>query len=230
MSARAISVRRRRKVMAIVAGGMAVGVAGFLTLAAWNDNEWVFGGTSGDGGDGVGTSSFNVQQNAWSGDTAPADLATFTDHETNPGNELIFNVNPSALTPGATIYAPVALTTTTESIAGTLTLQPAVAADGMTAVDADGLLWSALQYSVAVTEDPAIAATCTSGTLAGTEIVTDQPLTSTIAGTPSQALAAANGDVQYYCFEITLPDTEANQALQGRTVFPAWRFAAESED
>lgn len=230
MSVRAVSVRRRRKVMAIIAGGTALGVAGLVTLAAWNDNEWVFGGTSADGGDGVGTSSFNVQQNAWSGATAPTTASTFTDHETNPGNELIFNVDPTGLTPGDTIYAPVALTTTADSIAGELQLTPAIAATGKTAVDAGDALWDVLTYSVRVTDTAATAANCTPAGFAsaGTQIVTDQALDAAITADP-QALSAERGNVQYYCFAITLPATEAdNQDLQGRVVFPAWRFAATS--
>src|SRR5690554_4082889 len=119
MSVKAASIRRRRMVMAIVAGGTALGVAGLVTLAAWNDNEWVFGGTSADGGDGVGTSEFDVVQNAWTGATAPT-TAGFASFEANPGDELTFNVNPTGLTPGDTIYAPVALKTTATSIAGEL--------------------------------------------------------------------------------------------------------------
>jgi predicted ribosomally synthesized peptide with SipW-like signal peptide len=230
MSVRAVSVRRRRKAMAIIAGGTALGIAGLVTLAAWNDNEWVFGGTSADGGDGVGTSSFNVQQNAWGGGTAPTTASTFSDHEDNPGNELIFDVDPSGLTPGDTIYAPVALTTTADSIAGELQLTPAIAAIGKTAVDAGDALWDALTYSVRVTDVAETAENCTPTGFAsaGTQIVADQALDAAITDAP-QALSAERGNVQYYCFAISLPAAEAdNQDLQGRVVFPAWRFAATS--
>lgn len=231
MSVRAVSVRRRRKVMAIIAGGTALGVAGLVTLAAWNDNEWVFGGTGPGGGEGVGTSEFNVQQNSWGDeDEAPTVASSFTDHENNPGNALIFNVDPTGLTPGDTIYAPVALTTDDTSVSGTLQLTPAVAATGKSASDADDALWDALTYSVRVTDTAATAENCTPAgfATAGSQIVAGQALDATIAAAP-QTLEAERGNVQYYCFAITLPDTEANQALQGRTVFPAWRFAATSD-
>lgn len=228
MSVHAVSARRRRKALAIIAGGTAVGVAGLVTLAAWNDNEWVFGGTSGDGGDGVGTSQFNVQQNAWEGTSAPT-TAGFADFETNPGDALIFNVNPTGLTPGDTIYAPVALKTTANSIAGGLQLTPAVAAAGKTAVDDAGALWNALTYSVRVTDDATAATNCAPDTFAdaGAAVVTGHALSAAIPDAP-QELEAAGGNVQYYCFAITLPETADNQDLQGRTVFPAWRFAATS--
>lgn len=237
MSVRAVSVRRRRMVMAIVAGGTALGVAGVVTLAAWNDNEWVFGGTGPGGEDGVGTSEFNVQQNAWSGATAPT-ADGFNDAETNPGNALTFDVDPTGLTPGDTIYAPVALKTTAESIGGTLQLMAAVPATGKTAADladtdaglAAGALWNALTYSVAVTDSATDAAECTAGNLAGAgALIVNGSTLSTAVPVDTQALAAAGADVQYYCFAITLPDLPANQALQGRTVFPAWDFSATSD-
>ncbi|WP_448711022.1 SipW-dependent-type signal peptide-containing protein [Microbacterium profundi] len=242
MSVRAVSVRRRRKVMAIVAGGMALGVAGMVTLAAWNDNEWVFGGTGPNAGDGegVGTSQFNVQQNAWKiGDDVPTTASAFTDHEDNPGDALIFNVDPTGLTPGDTIFAPVALKTDGTSVAGKLQLTAAEAADSKIAHDdadavagiADDALWDALRYSVRVTADPLLAANCTLASFAsaGSPVVTNLGLSDTVP-TATQDLLAGGGNVQYYCFAITLPgstETE-NQDLQGRVVFPAWRFAATS--
>lgn len=233
MSTRPVSVRRRRKVMAIIAGGTALGVAGLVTLAAWNDSEWVFGGTGPDGGEGVGTSSFNVQQNAWSGATAPTTTSTFDDLETNPGDALVFNVDPTGLTPGDTIYAPVALTTTADSIGGELQLTAPVKSTRPAHVDpdddVDDRLWDALRYSVAVTDSDTTAANCqTDFASAGTALFSDEPLDYTILP-GAQTLAAERGNVQYYCFAITLPDVPANQALQDRVVFPAWHFMATSD-
>src|SRR5690606_32712415 len=109
------------------------------TLASWTDSEWVFGGGGGAGGDddGIGTSVFEVQQNRDVVPPAAGDV--FEDRETNAdAGELTFSVDPNAMTPGDTIYAPVALRTTPTSIAGTLQLQPAVASanPAHTAVDA----------------------------------------------------------------------------------------------
>ncbi|GAA1533064.1 putative ribosomally synthesized peptide with SipW-like signal peptide [Microbacterium ginsengiterrae] len=234
MSVHAVSARRRRKALAIIAGGTAVGVAGLVTLAAWNDNEWVFGGAGPDGESGVGTSQFNVVQNAWEGTSAPT-TADFADYETEPGDALTFNVDPAGLTPGDTIYAPVALKTDSDSIGGTLTLQPAVPFEDAThvVVDAGDALWDALTYSVRVTTTAATAENCsaTGFASAGSPIVDGAGLDDVLDGTSgfvSQTLQADGQDVQYYCFAITLPNDPANQNLQGRTVFPAWRFAASS--
>ena len=229
ISSTAIRTRRRRKVMAIASAGTAVGLAAVVTLASWTDQEWVFGGTGPGDEDGVGTSSFNVQQDAWDAAAPTTTSTSFNDKEANPGNPLIFNVDPTGMTPGDTIYAPVALTTTAASIAGGLTLKAPVAATGKTAVDASGLLWNNLTYSVTATDDAAVAAECrTDFAASGTEIVSDLALTNPLAAQPERDLDAARGNVQYYCFAITLPDNSTTQDLQGRTVFPAWQFAAVS--
>src|SRR5699024_10194285 len=47
----------------------------------------------------------------------------------------------------------------------------------------------------------------------------------------SQRLAAEAGAVQHYCFVLTLPAASqegTSEALMGRTIAPAWEFAAES--
>ncbi|MFT4298984.1 MAG: hypothetical protein QM597_05045 [Aeromicrobium sp.] len=227
---RATRTRRRRKIAAIASAGLALGLAAVLSLAAWNDNEWVFGGVGPDGdGEGVGTSEFEVQQNAWE-TTPPSTSDTFADFESNPGDALIFDVDPTGLTPGTTIYAPVALATTADSVSGSLTLiTPPVAASGETPDDTSNLLWDNLTYSVRVTDDAATAANCrTSFTTAGTEIISGATFNET-AAPGSQSLSAARGNVQYYCFAITLPDNDTTQTLQGRLVFPAWRFNATSD-
>lgn len=230
---RALRTRRRRKVMAVLSAGTAVGLATVVTLAAWNDNEWVFGGAGPGGDPGVGTSTFEVQQDAWDSTPPTVESDTFGDFEDEPGNALLFTVNPGAMTPGDTIYAPVALTTTAASIAGTLQLRHPVPAP---ADDSDEELWANLTYSVRVTEDAVEAANCrtaftSSGTLVPAEpssAVEGLSFDADVEAAP-QTLAAARGNVQYYCFAITLPDSETAQELQGKTVYPAWQFAAVSE-
>lgn len=224
---------RRRKVMALISMVTAVGFTSLGTLAAWNDNEWVFGG-AGPGGDrtpGVGTSTFEVVQDTWTG--TPPPTHTWAHHEENPGDALVFNVEPNTLTPGDTIYAPVALTTTATSIGGTLQLQkpvPAVPDAKRVWNDVDNKLWNNLRYSVWVTEMSSQAASCRDVASAPAEaavLFDDLPLTAPVP-VRAQAVSAAGGNIQYYCFAITLPDNAVTQTLQGRAVFPAWRFAAES--
>lgn len=215
--------RNTKKVWAIGAAAAVVGVGGLATLAAWNDSEWIFAG-DGAGNPGLGTSSFNVQQNR--GTEVPLAEGSWEDQETNPGGEVVFTPGALNLTPGDSVYAPVALRTAEPSIGGNLTLQQPVEAAGLTN---DAGLWGALTYSVRATETPT---TCDAATWDGfgTEIVSAQGLDTAI--TPeAQEVAADGGNVQYYCFQVTLPaDTADVDALQGQAVAPAWEFIAESVD
>lgn len=221
--------RKQTKVMAILAGGLVIGVGGAFTLASWTDSEWVFAG-NGTGGPGVGTSTFEVQQ-----DASNPGPGTFADFEANPGDSLSFGAGALSLSPGDTVYAPVALRTTTASIGGTLDLLGAVAATGVTAtapsvLDAPGTgLWSALTLQVVVDDE---SYTCDSAamTTKTTVIAADSALDA--SGTLTQALEAASANTLYYCFAITLPEPATPggfDSLQGHVVAPAWEFAATSD-
>jgi predicted ribosomally synthesized peptide with SipW-like signal peptide len=224
---------RRRKAMALISMLTAVGVTSVGTLAAWNDNEWVFGGAGPSGSTpGVGTSTFEVVQDTWAVTPPTTAAGTWAHHEENPGDALVFNVDPSTLTPGDTIYAPVALTTTPNSIGGTLALQqpvPAVSDVDRVWDDAGSQLWASLRYTVTVTQSADTAKNCgVTGAATGEVLVSSRGLAADLTEVAAQPLSAAGGNIQYYCFAITLPNTELTQTLQGRAVFPAWRFAAES--
>lgn len=219
----------RRRIFAVAAGGAALGVGVAATLAAWTDTEWVFGG-DGAGGPGVGTSTFAIEQN-----TDPGfDPAAWTDEPDNPGGEMVFTAAGllgTELTPGDSVYAAVALRTKAASIAGDVELQPAVTGAGITANDAGDLLFDALDVRVATS---ATAFTCDgSAFTGGATIIADGTLSGT-GGSVTQSLAAASGSVQYYCFEVTLPDPlplapgfDAEDYM-GRTLAPAWEFVATS--
>ena len=212
----------RRKVMAIAAGGLVLGVGASVTLAAWTDTEWVFGG-NGDDGPGIGTSTFEVQQ------STVAPFTAFTDEEENPGGEIVFLPDALDLTPGDTVYASVALRTTEESVGGMVTLAPAVPAEGIDDDDPDGILFGALDLRVA-TDDAPFGACYATAFGAGATIIADGPLEGT-GGNAAQELDAEADSTQHYCFEITLPelaDGEDGEDLMGLSVAPAWAFNAES--
>lgn len=231
--------RRTRKIAALAAGALVIGLGATYTLASWTDSEWVFGGASGTGGDpdtpGVGTGVFEVQQNTSS--PFSADAANWADREANPGGGLTFTAGALSLSPGDTVYAPVALRTTAASTASaSVTLQPAVAAAAITPTDANGDLWKSLQISVYTATAAAPPAACSAAGIASgwTQILNGQPL-ATVAGA-SQTLQAAAGSTQHYCFAVHLPTalpggvvaTSIDQ-LQGRTVAPAWEFRSVSQ-
>lgn len=243
-----------RKALAISVSLAVIGFGSVATLASWNDQEWVFARLTGDSSDsddpGVGTSTFDIWQNrditAPAGDEAlgTADAGWF-DLETNPGGALYFTAGRLALTPGDSIYAPVALQTKEDSVSGTLQLQtPEASVDAAHQAihnDATDLLWNSLEYSVKVSGTQATPAAnyCSAATwnTFGTAVATDIPFNADRAAqaliTPSQAVQADRGNTQYYCFKITLPEnpsgvTDLND-LQGRIVIPAWHFLATSD-
>lgn len=216
----------RGKIMAILAGGAVLGLGSTATLAAWTDTEWVFAGNGNDAG--VGTSLFEVEQNV----IAPFNTTGFVQDETNPGQALTFGLGALKLTPGDSVYAPVALRTVDGSVAGVITLEPAVPATGVTVVDADGALWNYLTVRVWVSET---TFSCNANTVASASIVQiASGALGTSGGTTAQTLSAASANTQYYCFSITLPEPINADAilavanLQGRTVAPAWEFSSVS--
>jgi predicted ribosomally synthesized peptide with SipW-like signal peptide len=219
---------RRTKTMAFLSGGLVLGLGITATLAAWTDSEWVFGGNGDGSGPGLGTSTFEVEQNV----SSPFVATAFTDSEVNPGQDLVFSPGALALTPGTSVYAPVALRTKAGSVAGSLALQSAVPAAGAAnaAVDAGGALLGALNLRVVVSPTPV---TCDAAAFATGTVLATGPLATT-KPTATQAVAANAGTTQYYCFEITLPTsptlptgTTVDQ-LQGRAITPAWQFIGTS--
>ena len=218
--------RTFKKIAAIAAGALVVGVGSTYTLASWNDAEWIWGGAS-NGDRGVGTSTFEVVQNT----TAPfADVAgNWVNRETNPGDPLRFTANALALTPGDTTYAPVALRTVANSMAASVQLQGAVAATGAPAPQNDAALFSAVRVTIYTAAGAAPPSACTAGFVATgwTPIVTNQPLGT--AASAAQSLSASAGSTQHYCFALTLPaSTPGVDALQGLKISPAWVFDGQS--
>jgi len=84
----------RRKVLAVLAGGLVLGVGAAVTLASWNDDE-------------VATGDFTAGEFVFQGSS---DGTTFTDHATGdaPG-ELSFETGADTLSPGDVVYEAYAL-------------------------------------------------------------------------------------------------------------------------
>jgi predicted ribosomally synthesized peptide with SipW-like signal peptide len=217
----------RKKIFAVLAAGLVVGIGGTMTLASWTDTEWALGGNGTAAG--VGTSTFSVDQNA---DNPFLAGSTFSNHSTlATANPLSFSTGALALTPGDTVYAPVALTNSATSIAGALALQPAVIATGVTVNDTGSLLSSALHLSISAVSTAAggVPPTCdAAGFALFTKVIqTDVTGLFTTHVATSETLPAAGSNVQHYCFKITLP-TGSPSTLQGRTTAPVWQFVATS--
>ena len=217
------SSRTRNKVLAITSAGLVVGVGAAMTLATWTDTEWDFAGAGGVPG--LGTSTFIVQQDV----TNPYTGAAFGNAHSNPGKTLDFETGALVLSPGDSVAAPVAYETTPASVAGTLQLNAAVAATGVTANDPTNALWNALVLQVGwMSAAPGVTPPACTSTLTGfTSIALTGTGLGAVPAVGTQTLQAATGNVLHYCFVVALPAGSPN-SLQGLTVAPAWQFSAVS--
>ncbi|VXB77888.1 conserved hypothetical protein [Arthrobacter sp. 9AX] len=191
-----------------------MGLGGSVTMASWTDSDYATGS--------FGASTFKTESNV----TKPYDAAgSWSANDIAPGTALVFNA--SSMSPGTTVYAPFAIRTTANSVAGEVVLgSPSVASSGM----GDAELGAALRYRVvrsatcdasAFTGSPAFvvgadaAKPFTAGQPAGV-VNSLQAATATLPGAPTQ-----------FCFEVTLP-VGASNALQGQTATATWQFTATS--
>jgi predicted ribosomally synthesized peptide with SipW-like signal peptide len=205
---------RLRRIRAVLAGALVLGIGGSVTLASWTDTEYASGSFT--------ASRFSLESTV----SSPYSVAgPWTVNETAPGATLAFNA--TGLYPGSTVYAPIALRTQTGSTAGTTSL-------GAAAVTGTGpapLLGAALVYR-AVRADTCDASAFVAGAtfLVGSDTVR-QPLTTGQAAAASTVLPAATatgpGPSVRFCFEVALP-AGASNLLQGKAATAVWQFSATS--
>jgi predicted ribosomally synthesized peptide with SipW-like signal peptide len=196
--------RRSRMIRAILAGGLVLGVGTAVTLAAWNDSEFVTGTFT------AGT--FNMQGSTTDG-------TTFTDHPVGSPGTLTFTVAPTLLSPGDTVYAPFAL-----RLAANTTNDATVV---ITAPNSTTGVVSNLTYEVVRTT----AFTCGSGTAdsTGTSLITAGTAVTAVAGPNSFTLAKGSpvssaGATQFLCFKVTA----GSGLTQGQSGTVTWQFTASS--
>lgn len=200
---------RRRKIRALLAGGLVLGVGAAVTLAVWTDN--VFGKAQ------FTAENWNVQ-----GDFSTGGTGAWDEYDTvGTAGTFAYTTGFATMSPNTTVYAPVALRVGTGTTQGGA--YPArVTLNGATPVT--GPLATALRYRVV---QGVTAANCNAATLgAGTDVVApNSPL-----GTGSAADAitlAADGTPTSLCFAVTLPQNVAPNTVAGTTTGPiTWQFAA----
>jgi predicted ribosomally synthesized peptide with SipW-like signal peptide len=196
--------RRSRMVRAILAGGLVLGVGAAVTLAAWNDSEFVTGTFT--------AGSFNMQGSTTDG-------TTFIDHPVGSPGALTFTVAPTLMSPGDTVYAPFAL-----RLAANTTNNANVV---ITAPNTTTGVVTNLTYEVVRTT----AFTCAAGTVdsTGTSLITAGTAMTAVAGPNTFVLnhgtpVTAVGATQFLCFKVT-----AGAGLtQGQTGSVTWQFTASS--
>jgi predicted ribosomally synthesized peptide with SipW-like signal peptide len=202
------------RIRALLAGALALGLGGSVTLASWTDSDFASGS--------FGASVFQTESNV----TKPYDaLGTWSTNDASPGATLVFNA--TAMSPGTVFYAPFAIRTKARSVAGEVVLGiPQVSSSGTGVAD----LGAALRYRVVR------SATCQASSFSGSpDFVVggdgSKPLTMGQAVGVVNPLAAATeslpGAATQFCFEVSLP-AGANNALQGQTATATWQFTATS--
>lgn len=167
---------RRRKAMAILAGGLVLGVGAAVTLAAWNDSEFataVFGS-------GVLDLEGSV------------DGSSFTSDPTAPGKSLSFEIDASSLTPGDVVAVPFAVQLSSDS---------SYAADIAILTSSDDPIAAGLTYSVVDTG--AFVAGCDAET-SGVPLVVDAAAASSTTNDAFSLTAAESP--RNLCIVVTADD------------------------
>jgi len=193
---------RNRRLKAILAGGLVLGVGAAVTLAAWNDSEFAQGTFA--------AGEFNLE--------GSVDGATYTDHAAQGAPALLdFTVPTLNLAPDDVVSAPFAirLDATTTNPANAVISAPVGGTSGSLA----GLTYSLTQTEEFGCDQDVSETLVAAGTAVGT-----------VAGAPSVPLAVgaddAAGDAVYVCFTVT-----ADGALvEGQSGTATWQFLATSVD
>ncbi|MDR6905956.1 putative ribosomally synthesized peptide with SipW-like signal peptide [Agromyces sp. 3263] len=171
---------RRRKMLAILAGGLVLGVGAAVTLAVWNDSEFATGT--------FGSGQFELE--------GSLDGTAFSSSETAPGKPLAFAVDADLLSPGAVVYAPFAVQLSSDS-----TYEASVDLASTTS----GTIGAELTYSL-YDVGATFGATCSAATPpSGTALVTDQPVASPTPAAVFELTAVT--DPVNLCFVVTASST-----------------------
>jgi len=197
----AASSQKSRKVKALLAGGLVLGVGAAVTLAAWTDQEWVKGTFS--------AGNFNVQGSPTG--------SNYADHETSENAAtLTFEVNPENLSPSDVVAAPFALQSAPDSdYAASVKLTAATAGEG-----AENLTYQVIQV--------ADIASCTP-TATGTEVLPAGTAIDSVEGAtaftlPKSADGVLPGDTTTLCFKVTAGDG----LVEGQVTNTQWTLTATS--
>ncbi|WP_036284491.1 SipW-dependent-type signal peptide-containing protein [Microbacterium luticocti] len=190
---------RSRRIRAVLAGGVVLGIGATATLAAWNDSEYTTAT--------ITAGTFGI--------VGSVDGSTFGDHPAGAPATLGFSMPAGAMTPGATVYALLRIKTAAGSLPATLQLR---ADPGNTAGLGQYLTYGVRTVAGATCDAQAFAA--------GTAVVaTGSALTADGSGTQH---AGANGAGPVtYCFAVTMPAATGNGA-QGLTAAVHWHVDATS--
>ncbi|MGY3552632.1 SipW-dependent-type signal peptide-containing protein [Williamsia sp. R60] len=194
-----VTKRNRRKIRAILAAGLVLGVGAAVTLAAWSDSVW--------GQSEFATDKWNVQ-GSFNGGTSWGEFATGP----TAGTFTFPLADATSLTPGESVKAPVSLRVgpATSALNASVTLAPS----GNTSA-----LAGELELTVTEAASCSVAGTTPAGWPAGGSVAT--------AGGSTPIIL--NGDMtpRHFCFTVTLPADAAllDTSTTGQVL---WEFKATS--
>lgn len=194
---------RRRRIRAILAGGLVLGVGAAITLAAWNDSEFATGTfTSG---------SFNLQ--------GSTDGTTFTDHASSgAAASATFSTGFNSLSPGDTVAAPFVL-----RLDSTTTNNASVIAASATTT---GAATANLTYKIVVVAN---VAGCTPAAAGTSTVVPATTGMNAVTGATAFALAKGTGGAAGAPVVLCLQVTAGPSLTQNTTATATWGFTATSQ-
>jgi predicted ribosomally synthesized peptide with SipW-like signal peptide len=200
--------QRSRRIRAVLAAGLVLGIGTVATLAAWTDTENARGSFA--------SSVFGTESQS-------AGSPTYTSNTTAPGATLTFAA--TAMSPGTSFHAWLNIRTTTAStVGGTVSLASATAAGDL----GPALQYRAVRMTAATPTATCNAATFTTGTPAfvagasGTYLSASQ-----VPATPVATTIGAGGAEVGFCIEVRIAPGAAD-IFQGRTGTVTWGFTAAS--
>lgn len=207
----AVQVRRAgtasRRLRAVLAGGLVLGVGAAVTLAAWNDSEYATGSFSAS----VFNTESSIDRDTWAHNTNPP-VATFT--------------AVSGMSPTVSAYSSFNIrTTSATNVAGTVSLT------NLARTTTAGSLTEVLEYRIArlATATTACnATTIAAGTWVAGGASSYVAATAAVPAPVSSALAAGGGEVRF-CIDVRIAAGAAN-SYQGATGTLTWTFTATSNN
>lgn len=200
----------QRKVLAVLAGGLVLGVGVAVTLAAWNDSEFANGTFT--------AGSFNLE--------GSTDGTAYADHNVDDGDTaatLAFTLPAGVvgnMAPDDVVYAGFWVRLAAGTTTGADLVADGTTADAAASSNSDHLSYAIYQL--------APGATCNAASAVGTPIATGATLDAqtgvTTVALSEGATAATPGTAVQLCFAVT-----ADAALEPSLVTNAtWKFTATS--
>jgi predicted ribosomally synthesized peptide with SipW-like signal peptide len=197
------SRRTKRKILAILAGGLVLGVGAAVTLATWNDSEFATGTFT--------AGSFNVQ--------GSTDGTTFADHPSTGNSAAIsFSTGFDSMSPNDVVAAPFVLrldNTSTSNASAIIT-------------SADGSGSGVANFTYGIVEVASVAG-CTPGAAGTATIVPAGTALTAFTGAAPFALADGTGGTPGASVDLCIQVTAGAGLVQGSTATGVWGITATSE-